>query len=235
MTLLLRPRAAQVPAAEVPTDSHPKVNLAGQIEEVRRELERVNAASNRDLDAEIAELRQRMEDEGRELDVSVERLRRLAETVRARRSEDKVDPEAIAALRLLDERDELSKSLQGLEGRRRLTFLQRDATRPTRIFEVSASRIVETMALGDSSANVYRVAGAQNGAELLVERIREAHAAGQSVLLAVKPSGRPLLAAWQERFSSGKEVSGPVGIEPIVEDRWISDHAPVGAEPSHGG
>ena len=228
MTLLMRPvtqtLASAASAATTPVGR--SVEVSHRIEGLQRELQRLNEARNRDLDAELAELRQRLQDDGQALQVSVDRLQRLVDNVKAKRRNDPLDPEALAALQLLEQRDELSRKLQEMESRRRLVFLQRGAAKPTRVFEISGSRIVEAMAQGESGALVHPIAGPKPGAELLAERMGEARQSGQGVLLAVKPSGRGVLDALLEMAVARRVNLDRVGREPIPEDRWISDNAP---------
>jgi hypothetical protein len=189
------------------------------------------ALQNRDLSGEVAHLLAELEADQQVLLHSAERLRRQIRKVERARGADGADPALNRISALLVKRDGLQQTLQEMESRRRLTFLTGEGADRTRVFEVSAARIVEGPAMGDGHAQVHAVRSADHGAEVLLERMRIAESTGLTCLIALKPSGFDVYGAMGRRRSS---ASRPRGLELISEDRWISDQFPNWSESDHG-
>jgi hypothetical protein len=213
----------------------PMVGAGQQAAEIAALEARLKVAvelQNRDLAGEVARLRAELEADHEDLERSVERLQRVMQAVDRLRKNEGSDPLLGRVAQLLVERDGLRQTLQEMESRRRLTFRPGEGGSRTRVFEVSAARIVEAPAMGDGSAMVHTVRSAEQGASLLHSRMRLAEAQGLICLIALKPSGVDLYQLIQGPLSDGDP---PRGLELIPEDRWIADQFPNWSESEDGG
>ena len=236
IALMLRPmqvvpQTASSSSSEYATKQAREEEL--RIAELQSLLSTAEQLANRDLDAEIAELQRQFGKEADSTKDSVSRLERLIEVVRERRRSMERDPAAEEVAMLLDKRDQKLQALRDLESRRRLTFLPRKGTRPTRAFEVAAGRIVTAMAVGQGGAAMTTFDSPVDGQRWLLEKIKDTNRAGQTALIALKPSG---IEVWELLIKALQADGNKLdwGMELIPEDRWITDDYPCAGVESHG-
>lgn len=202
-----------------------------EIASLEAQLSAAVALQNRDLSGEVAQLLAELEADQDALLHATERLRRQIDKLERTGGADGADPALDRVSELLVRRDGLRQRLQAMESRRRLTFREGAGAHRTRVFEVSAARIVEGPAVGDGHAQVHAVRSTDHGAEVLLERMRVAESMGLTCLVALKPSGVDVFFAVERRRATTGRSSG---LELISEDRWISDQFPNWSESDHG-
>ena len=188
-------------------------------------------AFGRDVDRDLATVHTELERLKAEQQQGDERLARLIDRLGLKREGKKADAQSLLALDLIDQRDALTRELEGFSNRRRLVFQMRrsDGLR-TRVFEVAGNRIVE--AFDDSTANalMHTFSSDKEGAQILVERMKDADGKRNAVLIALKPSGVGVYRTiWSEQGSAQDPSKRPTnfGVDLITEDGWISDEYPV--------
>ena len=225
-----------IPASSQPVDAE-RNQLVTKIHDLEAKSVRMQQAFGRDVDRDLATVHTELERLKAEQQQGDERLARLIDRLGLKREGKKADAQSLLALDLIDQRDALTRELEGFSNRRRLVFQMRrsDGLR-TRVFEVAGNRIVE--AFDDSTANaiMHTFSSDKEGAQILVERMKDADGKRNAVLIALKPSGVGVYRTiWSEQGSSQDSSKRPTnfGIDLITEDGWISDEHP--ASESGGG
>jgi len=222
-------------AAAIATQEQKKLSsitapLHSKVESLEIKVRTAEALSARDLDSELAEKETELKKLAFNKQAAVERLNRMFAGVQEQRKTEPLDPKASTALALLDLRDALIKQLEETNQRRRLTFLIRKSDgKRTRVFEVSASRIVEAYAESKSASQLFVFSTVDEGTEYLLQRIQDAYQARDAILVALKPSGAQLYIQFEKKFEekSRKWSDLSYGIDFIGEDKWISDEHPA--------
>lgn len=199
--------------------------LAGRKAELQKQ-------GNQDLAGEVSVLRAEVERLRSEYATAVERISGLVKEAVARRSGATADPDLGRLAELTLRRDALALELQGLEGRRQITFLVRPGARPTRVIEIAGDRVVSCLATGNAGASGAPVHDLESGLRVLKAVVDNAVAKHEHCLFAVKPSGVDLYGAMLQRLRP--KIPPDHGLELIPEDRGVSDLVPVVLEPTRG-
>ena len=192
LSIVTSPGSGGEPAdqqSKQPVDAE-RVQLVSKIHDLEAQSHRIQQGFGRDVDRDLATVHTELERLKVEQQQGDERLARLIERLGLKREGKKADAQSLLALDLIDQRDALARELEGFSNRRRLVFqLRRSDGLRTRIFEVAGNRIVEAFDDATANAIMHTFSSDKEGAQILLQRMKDADGKSNAVLIALKPSG----------------------------------------------
>jgi len=233
LSIVTSPGSGGAPAdqqSKQPVDTE-RVQLVSKIHDLEAQSHRIQQGFGRDVDRDLATVHTELERLKAEQLQGDERLARLIDRLGLKREGKKADAQSLLALDLIDQRDALARELEGFSNRRRLVFqLRRSDGLRTRIFEVAGNRIVEAFDDATANAIMHTFSSDKEGAQILLQRMKDADGKSNAVLIALKPSGVGVYRTiWSEQGAAQDPSKRPTnfGVDLITEDGWISDEHPA--------